>query len=428
MTRFEAPSLAGRAGEGGGWGHFRARLATRSLVLAVGIAPALAIAAPLGLAPLLLAAALLILVGDGWPRLVLRRLRPIAAILAALVLWGAITPLWSIDPLRSAGMAARLALTFAAGAVLLDKALRLDRGECRRLARAGALGTAIGIALLLIEAATGQALLGVGRALVGAREPLPTMMNRAATFLALIMWPAAYGLHARGRSGLGLALLLAALATLSLLVNTTAVLAAAIATVVGGLALVLPRLTRWAVVSLAAAGILLAPYAVRTLAGMESLHVQIKPSAVHRLMIWRFTADRIAERPLLGWGLETARDLPGGRDEVSFQTSAGVLTREALPLHAHNAALQIRVELGVVGAALFAALIVAIGLALRRTSDRIGHAARLALLASALAIAMASYGVWQFWWLAALALVVALVAGLPDPGEMSTSEENRSPS
>jgi O-antigen ligase len=408
--------------------RLRSGLATRSLVITIAVAPTLAIAAPLGLAPLLMVAALIILIGDGWPRQVHRDLVSITAIVAALVLWGGFTALWSIDPGRSAGLAVRLALTFAAGGVLVDKALRLDADERRRLARAGAIGTAVAIALLLIEVATDQALAGFVRALIGAREPLPTMMNRAATFVALIMWPAAYGLHARGRSGAALSLLLATLATLSLLVNTTAVLAAAIAALVGGLALVLPRLTRWAVVILAAAGILLAPYMVTTLAGMESLHVQIKPSAVHRLMIWRFTADRIAERPVLGWGLETARSLPGGAEEISFNTSAGVLVRQALPLHTHNAALQIRVELGIVGALLFAALIVAIGLALRRMSDRIDHAARLALLASGLVIAMASYGVWQFWWLAALALAAALMVGLPQPREMATSEENRSPS
>jgi O-antigen ligase len=325
-------------------------------------------------------------------------------------------------------MAARLALTFAAGGVLIDKALRLDADERRRLARAGAIGTSIGIAVLVVEIATGQALAEFGRALLGAREPVPTMMSRAATFVALIMWPAAYGLHARGRSGAAVALLIAALATLSLLVNTTAVLAAALAALAGGSALVLPRLTRWLVVALAAAGILLAPYAVTTLAGMDSLHVQIKPSAVHRLVIWRFTADRIAERPLLGWGLESARDLPGGSDEVTFHTRDGAVTRQALPLHTHNAALQIRVELGLVGALLFAALIVTIGLALRRVPDRAGHAAGLALVVSGLVIAMASYGVWQFWWLAAVALAAALMVGLPQPPEMATSEENRSPS
>ena len=35
-------------------------------------------------------------------------------------------------------------------------------------------------------------------------------------------------------------------------------------------------------------------------------------SFIHRLLIWDFTLNRIAERPLFGWGLDTSRAIPGG--------------------------------------------------------------------------------------------------------------------
>ncbi len=43
---------------------------------------------------------------------------------------------------------------------------------------------------------------------------------------------------------------------------------------------------------------------------------------------------------------------------------------------------------------------------------------------SALAVSMASYGVWQFWWLAAVAVSLAALigVGLPDPEETDTSD------
>ena len=398
--------------------------AAGSLNLAVALALPLAIAAPLGLAPLMLAAALGIVIGDGWPTRVHRRFAIATAILTLLVIFGAASWLWSIDPDRSLSMAGRLLLTFLAGGVLVDKALRLDRRGRRRLAAWAAIGTAIGVALLLSEALTGQALLRLGRALIDSREPTPVMLNRAATVLALMIWPAAYALYRFGGAVLGIAFLVLAFAALTLLENTTAFLAAFVGFAAGIAAIAMPVTVRRVAIGGSIVGVLAAPLVVSTLAGMESLHLQIKPSAVHRLMIWQFTVDRIDERPWLGWGLETARELPGGDRDVTFKTREGEWTRQALPLHTHNAALQLRVELGILGPVLLALLIGGVGLALGRVESRIAHSTRLAFLVSALAVAMASYGVWQFWWLAALAVSLAALVGvgLPDPEETDTSD------
>ncbi len=65
----------------------------------------------------------------------------------------------------------------------------------------------------------------------------------------------------------------------------------------------------------------------------------IKYSGIHRLLIWRFTADRIAERPALGWGMDASRALPGGKTDLAqLFPDAGLLPgSEALPLHPHDA-------------------------------------------------------------------------------------------
>ncbi len=399
------------------------QLASGSLQLAVAFALPLAIVAPLGLAPLLLAAALGILVGDGWPRRVHRHFAIATAVLSLLVLWGAASALWSIDPERSISMSARLALTFAAGGVLLDKALRLDRRGRRRLAAAAAIGTAVGVAVLLSEAMTDQVILRLGRALIEAREPTPVMLNRASTVLALMIWPAAYALYRFGGAVPPIVMLAAAFGALALLENTTSFLAClgGFAALLAGIAM--PRPVRRMVIAGSVVGILAAPLVVSVLAGMESLHLQIKPSAVHRLMIWQFTVDRIDERPLLGWGLEATRDLPGGDNEVAFATRDGVWTRQALPLHTHNAALQLRVELGILGSVLLALLVAGAGLAIGRVENRVAHGTRLALLVTLLTVSMGSYGVWQFWWLAAVAVSIAALVGvgLPDSEETDTS-------
>jgi hypothetical protein len=44
---------------------------------------------------------------------------------------------------------------------------------------------------------------------------------------------------------------------------------------------------------------------------------QSPPSAIHRLANWRFAAERIGDRPLLGWGMDASRALPGGKSLIN---------------------------------------------------------------------------------------------------------------
>ena len=85
----------------------------------------------------------------------------------------------------------------------------------------------------------------------------------------------------------------------------------------------------------------------------------VKFSAAHRLLIWSFVGDRIAEHPLAGWGLNSSRAIPGGKDPIEPGASW-------LPLHPHNAPLQLWLELGVPGAVLLALLAAYAWLALAR--------------------------------------------------------------
>jgi O-antigen ligase len=122
----------------------------------------------------------------------------------------------------------------------------------------------------------------------------------------------------------------------------------------------------------------------------------IKLSAGHRLLIWSFVGDRIAEHPLTGWGLDSSRSIPGGQDLIRPGETW-------LPLHPHNTPLQLWLELGAEGAVLFA-LVVALAwhaLASAPWSRAFGAAAG-ASLAIALIACVTTYGIWQEWWLGSL--------------------------
>jgi O-antigen ligase len=81
-----------------------------------------------------------------------------------------------------------------------------------------------------------------------------------------------------------------------------------------------------------------------------------------------------------------------------------------MPLHPHNAILQLWIELGLPGAILGAALaILAIRGILARAEDVLWRAAALGLIAASLLIAFLSYGLWQRWWMSTLWLSAALM-------------------
>ena len=115
-----------------------------------------------------------------------------------------------------------------------------------------------------------------------------------------------------------------------------------------------------------------------------------------RLDYWSYAIARIAEHPWRGWGLDASR---------TFSPH--------IQLHPHNAALQIWLELGALGAVLAA---LAWAFAFRRLArdDRsLSTAAAAGSSAVYLLFGMVSFGVWQEWWLA-LAALVAVIAALAE--------------
>ena len=115
------------------------------------------------------------------------------------------------------------------------------------------------------------------------------------------------------------------------------------------------------------------------------------------------------DRPILGWGIDTARSLPGGKIQVTIARPAAQgettgpsaesgseppLTVELLPLHPHNAALQVWVELGAVGAVLAMALVVlTVSRVGRLSRQKVDRAAALSFISAAFVIAYFGYGI-----------------------------------
>ena len=268
--------------------------------------------------------------------------------------WGLLSAAWSIDPLRVLAVALRLGGLFAAGLALAAAAGLISAPA--RLARFLLSGMALGLVMAAIDFTSG----GLLSSLFFPDPFRATRLNRASVAFAVLILPVAAFLACRRRSELAILFAAATAAVVFMLVGTAAKTIFLLS--LPAVALLYFWRGRAARVTalISVIVILTAPLTFARLDRLPDVINRadaVKISAGHRLMIWSFVGDRIAERPLAGWGLDASRVLPGGRDPIRPGETW-------LPLHPHNAPLQFWLELGVPGAALASLLIATIWLGL----------------------------------------------------------------
>ncbi len=340
------------------------------------------------------------------------------AVLALLLAWGAISVSWSVAPEVSWGRLGHLAGGLVAAWLALALVIgRLsDERTVGRLADALALSLALAAILVLAHAWTGGRLFEM----VGLKPPHPDLMmalsrtNNAAVVLALWLIPG--GMLIWRRRGAAAALAVAALGIAAVAVSES--LAAKLALVLAALVFAAAsagRMVQIVVAGLAAGFVFLLPLIGLVAQGpfqmgrqlLQQYGVALPQSAVHRVYIYDFVLDKIWTRPWLGWGLGSSRRLPGGDEKIAE------LGREVLPMHPHNGAFEVWVELGAVGAVLLALIVaVAAAAAIRAAPGTPRAAAMLAALTAYLCVSLLSYSIWSSWWLAAAALTACLMPAL----------------
>ena len=347
-----------------------------------------------------------------WPR------GPVVIAAAGLGLWAMVSALWAIEPGRAIGTGASLAAMALLAGGAATAVRDADDATRRRLALALAIGLVLGLATAALDALTGNAIRAAVRGLRDVPAALVFGLKPAASVMALLL-PLAVALRwpVLPRA----LLLLGGAAVLVALPGDTAKIAAVIGLLVAAATVLAPRVVPRLLGASIAAAILAMPLVV---SAIPSLPVERLPfSALHRMVIWDFTAERIAERPVLGWGMEASRTVPGGRDmppgeildrlrvtEPAQRAAFAAPHVQVLPLHPHNGALQVWLELGAIGALIAAALAWLLGAAAARAPS---PPAAAGALASAAVTAMLSFGAWQAWWLAAMLLAGVACVALP---------------
>ncbi|MBM3626495.1 MAG: hypothetical protein FJX21_01625 [Alphaproteobacteria bacterium] len=390
--------------------------AARALVAAAALAAPVAIVSPLAIAPLFIVVVLACLpcfvAARAWRELA----APLPALLAAGIAWAGASAAWAIDPARVATSLPPIALSACGGLVLVAVARRISGPAHARLGAALAAGICLALAVLCVEAmARYLDMLPTPHARIVAllgRGFDPAILNRATTVVAISCWIAAALAWRRGRRATALLLPLWAIAILPAFSSQAAILAwlAGAASAIG--AACAPRLSRAAIVAGIVGGFALMPAIPNWAPFHDHFADRTQTGSVwHRAEIWSLVASRIAEKPVLGWGLDSSRAMPGGKDKVDG-------FNERLPLHPHNGILQLWLELGAVGAAIGAAIAaLAAWRATRPDQDRAARFAMAGALAAALPVYATAYGAWQGWWMATLWLVAAFaqVAARAEP-------------
>ncbi|WP_291298014.1 O-antigen ligase family protein [Elioraea sp.] len=407
-------------------------------VFAAVLAGACALAMPValiqnrGLVPLaaLAGVAALAALAGGWREALAAVARGPFAAAAALSLWAIASALWAAAPGAAFMGGVRLAALVIALAAIVTAAASLPVSAREWVSRALIGGAAAGAALLVVELVAGAPL---NNALRG--FPMPPrnaeVTKPAATLLVLLAGPVLLMVSARA-GWRGAAALGAAFAAAVLMSTSEAARLGLIAAIgAGAAALALPGLTRRVLPAALALAVLAAPPLLDQVARGATRAGMLPLSAVHRTLIWDYAAERAAERPFAGFGMDAARSLPGGRDnpDVARLDALGIQgpardffiaaprgLAELIPLHTHSMPLQVRLELGFVGLALFALFAFLAGRAAAALPGRAALAAGAAVAASAAVVSLLSYGVWQHWWWVSVALAAAALAAIARDG------------
>lgn len=323
--------------------------------------------------------------------------RPFLQLLLLFFVWALASSAWSIIPARTLDIWSRISLLTFLGLGLLTFARTLDLHQSDRIHKGLLIGLITALVLAFVEAVMGYGIISwividvYGRAHFNLVD-----LNRGACVLALMVWPGVLAAQRMGYRKMAWALPVLAIVVLGMLDS----LAAFVALSAGFAMWIIMRLWSWGGMRLVVYGLPLALMLWPVLVGSVDWPAKLNnglgflpESAKHRVMIWDFTYDHMMDRPWLGWGMDAARQIPGGT--ATFKEG-----EVYLPLHPHNIVLQIGLELGVIGLAIFLGMLWCMLRALAKSGmDRDAKHIALILAFTYIAIAMPAFGVWQSWWL-----------------------------
>ncbi len=363
---------------------------------------------------------------------------PIGWAMGGLLIMASLSLSWTPAPDVAMDKLVRLVLLWLVGCAAMAAMTQAGSSVVKWFTRLLPLGICLALLFYWVELATSARMITLItglQAVMQTRFPTPEeqelfrliygfgAISRGAGLLALFVWPAmacCIALFPAKGKWLAAALGIAVFVTILPLPMQ----AAPLAMVMGTLAFVLtwfaprrgPQIMAGVVIVLIAVMPLISYHVSRPeMVGVAKR--ELPGSWQHRVEIWHFAAEKIAARPILGWGFDASRNIDGGKTQFVLELPDGSEKIYPgiglLPLHPHNGVLQVWLEMGAAGAALVMLLMFGLGRGLSAIAveNALGGAIAAAAAASALCVGLLSFGQWQSWWQATLWIAALLCIG-----------------
>lgn len=399
------------------------------LWLSVLLMPILALAGGLGFQAagfLIGASAILVWAADRSGAAYLREAWPICLI--AFVLWAWVSKLWSPHDGALLGGNASLLFGLVLALLFVPLIVMKTKGKSRTaLIWAVMAAGLIGVAMLLIDAASGFALSLWGDPVAPGGDPIQRLsdaemnLGRGQVSYAQLLWPVAALLMWKLKHGWVLAIAAFIGLSVSAQLNNLSIVAPTLA--LAGIFAVTawrhPKLGLTLAFSLAIASLAFAPLLgyLSSLVDVELMR-KIPLSWEHRLRMWAYSWDLIGQAPLIGHGFDAARVF----DTLTFRAPDG-RDITVMSMHPHNIGLQIWLETGVIGALLAVVFLLAVmKMALKYCTGSARAFAASGLLVTIATSGAVTVGVWQHWWWALIVLAVSLICLIPQNAAKSRAD------
>lgn len=313
--------------------------------------------------------------------------------------------LWAEFPQNALDRSYSTAGILFSGFILLAVASHVPKVEEWPLKRLAMITAALLSALGLFFFAENALFFPIGHAALG-DEFASSMWNRSLVVFAMLYAPALYLLHkalGMGRPfavsaglltlcmGAGLWMAQSQSAQIMFLIAFLAYFASFF------LRRILLIITAVAVIALTLSAPLIPKVLEQKFAGAQGDFIT-SASLPHRIEVWNFVAEKIHDRPLLGYGVESVRSMKSAQVMPHIKSDS--------ILHPHNAFLQVWVETGALGALLTCALLLFILFRISRSS-RQDEPLYYAVFISSLSLLATGYGLWQSWQMGLLLAVSA---------------------
>ena len=151
------------------------------------------------------------------------------------------------------------------------------------------------------------------------------------------------------------------------------------------------------------------PYKIHYNLIVEKYYHTILIRLDHRLAVWKYTSEKIFQKFLFGHGIYSSKKL-GEIDKIGlieYNLNSDVNKHKAyaaIPLHPHNNALQIWLELGLFGVVIFIIFLASLFKKLLMNSclNKFSNSLITGSLFCIIIINQSSFGLWQFWWLSVI--------------------------